>query len=160
MTEDILRYLAFEVDPGPQYTMQDFDIDRDAPKMAESAALVDATNPNLTDFKRRGGKLIVYHGWQDESVTPLNTVHYYNDTLEEMGGTDETMNFFRLFMVPGMNHCGGGPAPTDIDWLTALEQWVEQDIAPDALIGHATENASPYTERTYFPFQSESSGDH
>lgn len=153
MAEDILRYLAFQVDPGPQYTTQDFDIDRDVPKMAESAALVDATNPDLRDFKRRGGKLIAYHGWQDESVTPLNTVQYYDAVLEEMGGADKTMDFFRLFMVPGMNHCGGGPAPWDIDWLNALEQWVEQDNAPDSLVGYGTEDTLPHTERTYFPYR-------
>ena len=71
--------------------------------------ILDSTSPDLTAFKRLGGKLIVYHGWIDQNIAPRNSISYYQAVLATMGGERETQSFFRLFMVPGMGHCGGGP---------------------------------------------------
>ena len=115
-------------------------------KLAESktAAALDSINPNLKAFKGRGGKLIMYHGWNDPAIPPVNTINYFQSLLTTMGRR-EADSFVRLFMVPGMGHCGGGPGPNVFGQIEpavddpehnvyrALEQWVERGIAPERL---------------------------
>ncbi|MEJ2009509.1 MAG: tannase/feruloyl esterase family alpha/beta hydrolase [Acidobacteriota bacterium] len=115
--------------------------------------ILNATNPNLTAFKSHGGKLILYHGWSDSAIPPLNTVNYYKSVLARMG-RESTQAFVRLYMVPGMQHCGNGPGPSSFGaWPSAdanpkdsmfgaLEQWVEHGVAPRTII--ATKNAQPW----------------
>jgi len=123
-----------------------FDVDRDL-KAADDkmAPILNATDADLTRFKERGGKLILYHGWNDAAIPAGNTIHYYQSVLKKMG-RDNGAEFVRLYMVPGMQHCGGGPGPDmfgqmgvaqgdpqhDLD--ASLERWVEQGIAPDQII--------------------------
>jgi feruloyl esterase len=90
--------------------------------------------PDLTAFQRLGGKLILYHGWYDQNIAPRNSVNYYQKVLQTMGGEEKTKDFFRLFMVPGMGHCGGGPGPNTMDTLAAMELWVEQKRAPEKIV--------------------------
>jgi hypothetical protein len=96
--------------------------------------LANATNPDLGAFKDRGGKLILYHGWSDAAVPPLSTVNYYSQVVSKMG--QKAADFSRLYMVPGMQHCGGGPGPNIFrePITTALERWVENGAAPDTVI--------------------------
>ena len=101
---------------------------------------------DMSAFRERGGKLIIYHGWADSPVTPQLTVDFYEALAKKSGGIAATQEFARLFMVPGMDHCGAqtngpGIADTGIDPLTALEQWVEEGKAPSELI--ATKTAPP-----------------
>ena len=91
-----------------------------------------ATNPDLSAFKARGGKLIQYHGWADPLIPPENSINYYESVASRQGGPDKTQDFYRLFLVPGMGHCGGAYG---VDWITPLEQWVEGGMAPDELMG-------------------------
>ena len=119
----------------------------EASKLAESktAAALDAIDPNLKAFKSRGGKLIMYHGWNDPAIPALNTINYFESVLTRLGRRD-TDSFLRLFMAPGMSHCGGGPGPNafgqagtevpddpDHNVYRALEQWVERGVAPERL---------------------------
>ncbi|HUK31306.1 MAG TPA: tannase/feruloyl esterase family alpha/beta hydrolase [Candidatus Acidoferrum sp.] len=110
------------------------------------AGILNAVDPNLTSFKARGGKLIIYHGWNDSAIPALNTVNYYNSVIDKMG-RQNTDSFVRVFMVPGMQHCGGGPGadnfgatisatPTDPQHSLelSLEQWVEKGAAPRTII--------------------------
>jgi feruloyl esterase len=76
----------------------------------------------------------MWHGWADPALTADGTVQYYEDVVRTLGNRESVEGFFRLFLAPGMNHCGGGPGPNDFDALTALEQWVERGVAPDAII--------------------------
>ena len=110
----------------------------------KQGANLSATDPNLKPFKARGGKLIIYHGWSDVAIPPLSTIHYYN-AVESVLGPRDTDAFVRLFMVPGMQHCGGGPGPNSFsepgaasdaqhDIYQALEQWVEKGTAPEKII--------------------------
>ena len=85
-----------------------------------------AVDKDLTPFKKRGGKLLMYTGWSDPVVPPQDTVAYYDAVVKTMGGIEKTRDFYRFFLAPGMGHCGGGPGPNQFDHLTALEQWVEK----------------------------------
>jgi hypothetical protein len=111
----------------------------------KTAKILDATNPNLAAFKAHGGKLILYHGWNDAAISALNTVNYYNSVMSKMGQT-ETDAFSRLYMVPGLQHCGGGPGANSFGQLgmgapepqhnveLALVDWVEKGVAPSAIV--------------------------
>ena len=149
--EDILRYMAFENDPGPDYSWRSFNAERDLPRMNAMAELMEADDPDLTAFANLGHKLILYHGWQDDSVAPLNTVAYAEAVAAEMG-PDALAAFLRLYMIPGMNHCGGGPGYGDVDWLTALEAWVERAEAPAGLDGKAWPAGDPAGRATHLPY--------
>jgi feruloyl esterase len=96
---------------------------------------LNATDPNLKEFENRGGKLVLYHGWSDAALAPTGTIHYYNGVSSKMG-RKEADGFTRLYMVPGMQHCGGGPGPNSfrVPMTVALEQWVEQSSAPEKII--------------------------
>ena len=149
---DLFRYMAFSEDPGPGWQPTDFDFDASPGRFGVMEHLYTGSNPDLRRFKAQGGKLIVYHGWRDQSVVPLNTVDYYELAVRTMGGLDATRDFFRLFMVPGMNHCVGGPGPDSIDYLSYLEAWVERGEAPDALIGEHVEDGQMQYRRPIFPY--------
>ncbi len=94
------------------------------------APLMDAADPDLHRFKAHGGKLIQYHGWNDPAIPPGYSLEYRARLLTAMGTVDD---FYRLYMVPGMLHCGGGDAPTNIDWHAAIMAWVEKGTAPTVL---------------------------
>jgi feruloyl esterase len=111
------------------------------------APILNATDPNLGEFQRRGGKLIQYHGWSDQLIAAQNSIDYSESVISFFGAgrPDRTavlrdvQSFYRLFMAPGMAHCGGGPGPNSFDMQTALEQWLERGIAPDAVVAtHST----------------------
>jgi feruloyl esterase len=127
-------YMAFVPDPGPVWKVGDFDWDRDYKRLDLMEALYSGSNPDLRRFKAAGGKLIVYQGWADQSVLPLNIVDYYETAERTMGGRGPTQEFMRLYMIPGMNHCIGGEGAHTVDYLTYLESWVEQGRAPDMMI--------------------------
>jgi feruloyl esterase len=91
-------------------------------------------NPNLIAFRDRGGKAIVWHGWADQLITAEGTVDYYKRVQEQMGGAKKTAEFIRLFMAPGVQHCGQGAGPTPGGQLEALMAWVEENRAPESLL--------------------------
>jgi feruloyl esterase len=111
------------------------------------APIMDATDPNLSAFQSRGGKLIQYHGWNDPGIAPGYSLEYYNRVLAAMG-PGRVEEFYRLYMVPGMLHCGGGDAPTQVDWQAAIEAWVEHGVAPGVLTARdskgATQSLTPF----------------
>jgi feruloyl esterase len=138
--DGFFKYMVFE-DPG--YDPMSFNFDGDLlfalSKVGDS---LDAVDPDLRKLKAFGSKLIVYHGWSDPDISPLNTINYFEDVVSFMShrredradALERTQGFFRLFMVPGMQHCSGGPGPNTFDMLTALENWVEKGQAPDRII--------------------------
>jgi hypothetical protein len=133
-TREWFRYLAFVPDPGPAWKLSDFDFDRDYKRFGLMESLYSNLNPDLRKFKAAGGKMIVYGGWNDPDATPGGTIDYYETAERAMGGRAKTEDFFRLFLVAGMGHCGQGDGPFSIDYLKYLEAWVEQGQAPDLLI--------------------------
>jgi feruloyl esterase len=141
---DQFRYIVFK---DPNWDWRTFDLDRDLAKAnTVDAGTVNAINPDLKGFAGRGGKLLMYHGWSDGSVAPRASVNYYNSVGKAMGGTAKTMGWIRLFMVPGMGHCGGGEGPNSFDTVTTLEQWVENGKAPEEII--ATRLTNGVVQRT------------
>lgn len=138
MMQQILQTKTFYMDPGPQsgLTIADFDFDRDVPRLALTEYQYNAQNPDLRRFRARGGKLILWHGWDDTEVPPGFSTDYYELAARTMGGAAETNSFFRLFMLPGVQHCRRGVGADAVDFLTALEDWVEKGRAPDALVAH------------------------
>jgi Tannase and feruloyl esterase len=129
----MFRYVAHE---DPAWDWRTFDVDRDSALIKKKAGFIDATNPDLSAFRARGEKLIIYHGWNDGgsggAISPQNSVNYYSSVLARMG--PQQQEWLRLFIVPGMAHCGGGPGPNQVNWMVALERWRESGIAPDQLI--------------------------
>ena len=97
------------------------------------AKTLNASNPDLRPFARRGGKLIQYHGYSDPDISPLSSIDYYEAVAHKLGRS-QVEGFYRLFMVPGMSHCTGGPGADEFDMLPALEAWVEHDVAPVRII--------------------------
>jgi len=102
------------------------------------AAIYNSDNPDLSKFKERGGKLLLWHGWADSIVIPQKTVDYYETVERESGGKAKTQEFFRLFMIPGVDHCGilSGPGINQMgfDPLNALDTWVEKGTPPESLL--------------------------
>jgi hypothetical protein len=181
VTGDHMNYLFYEVDPGvtlpslsdlsqvpdrtstpPEWAWWDFDIDDvTAGKGDLMKSITDANDPNLTRFLEvNGGKLILYHGWSDALIVPTGTVEYYEAMVDATfgGDMDAARESARLFLIPGMGHCSGGPGPNTWDKLAPLVEWVERDTAPDAVVAeHRTngvvDNARPifaYPDRTRY----------
>jgi hypothetical protein len=146
-----LRYLADEkirtnVDPLK------FDFDSDPATLTRARRIYDATSTDLRAFKARGGKIVMWHGWADGSIVATTSIGYYEGVMKFMGGRKQTEDFFRLFLVPGVHHVGGGPGLTEFDALTALENWVEKGEAPVRLIASRSPNGAVERSRPVFPY--------
>lgn len=139
--ETFFKYMAT---PGTEVDWRTFDPERDIDKLRGIATLLNATDTDLGRFRARGGKILMYYGWADPALNPLMGVSYYERTREAMG--PGTTDFFRLFMAPGMFHCGGGVGPNIFDPVTPLLDWVERAAAPDRLL--ATERRGEQVVRS------------
>ncbi len=102
------------------------------------ASLLDADNPDLSRFARRKGKLLLWHGWSDPGLNPLATIDYYRNVVAR---DPKASSYVKLYMLPGVLHCGGGTGPSNVQWLDALATWVERGVAPARLV--ATNNGIP-----------------
>jgi feruloyl esterase len=139
----VFNYLVFN---DPKWDFRSFrwdrtgDIDSDVELVdAALGPILNNINPDLAAFRSGGGKLIQYHGYSDPDISPLNSINYYQSVEQFVDrgtgrGLSETRNFYRLFMAPGMNHCGGGAGPDTFNMLAALDQWVEHGNAPEQVI--------------------------
>ena len=140
------KYLVFK-DPNWDYRTLNFDSDVVLADKVDNGILT-AINPNLKEFFAQGGKLFLYHGWNDGGIAPQNTINYYNSVVAAMRGVDKVQDSMRLFMAPGMDHCCGGDGPFDFDSVAALEQWVEALKAPDRIVAAHLPQGSTKPDRT------------
>jgi len=130
-----MRYLVHKP-PKADYDYKTFD--RDIHLLDNWSKLADAKDPDLSKFKKRGGKLLMTYGWADSILQPMAGVNYYEQATAKNG--PDTKDFFRLFMVPGMAHCGGGIGPDRHDPVTAMIDWVEKGKAPASMVASRVVN--------------------
>lgn len=136
------KYLAFETDRPDFNLFEDLDFSA-VPDTSFMAGLMNADNPDLSPVHDGGKKIILWHGWADVGLNPLATLHYYEAVRATAGGAAAD-SFMRLFMVPGMYHCEGGPGPDVFDDLTALEKWVEDGVPPANMLAYKTEGQNDF----------------
>ncbi len=133
ISESFFKFFVFE---NPKWDWKTFDFDKDAAFADKKlSSIVNSINPDLSAFKARGGRLIQYHGWNDPAISPVNSIRYFESVQTKMGNTHD---FYRLFMMPGMGHCGGGPGPDQFDKVDTLARWVENGKAPDQITARHT----------------------
>jgi hypothetical protein len=150
-SESQMKLAMLNPPPGPSWDYTMFNFDTDPPKVAEAAALLNPQNPDLAPLKKRGGKIVQYAGWADQQVNPQPGIEYYSTVSKRFGAT-ETRDFYRLFMVPGMFHCGGGPGCGSVDWLSVVMDWVEKGKAPAQIAGAHVESGNITRTRPLCPY--------
>ncbi len=129
-----LKYLVYRKNPPEDYTLKDLQFTRESfASTTQLHGLYDATDPDLSDFAKNGGKLILWHGLADPHISPLNTIAYYT-AMDRVMGEAEVRKFARLYLFPGGYHCGGGEGPFNVDLLSAIMAWVERGTAPFVLL--------------------------
>jgi feruloyl esterase len=146
---DHFRYFVYN---DPEWQISKFNPETDPVKLEKGeSGEIDARNPDLKPFLSRGGKLLMYHGWADPQISPLNATTYYEQVARMLSGTRISDNY-RLFMAPGMAHCGGGEGPNDFDKVTPLEQWVEKGKAPDSIVASHSKDGKVDRTRPLCPY--------
>ena len=126
----VMKYLVFH-DPDWDYSTYDFKTFRS--DVASVSSTLDATDPNLDAFRERGGKLLMFNGWRDMALTPLGTIAYYDQVVERDASAADNV---RLIMVPGMDHCIGGPGPSFVNWVDEIDRWLETGRAPEQVTAY------------------------
>jgi feruloyl esterase len=134
--DSFFKFLAFEHDQPDFDLLVDLDFAQ-VPDTSFMANLMNADDPDIDHLRRAGKKLLLWHGWADVGLNPLRTIQYF-EAVQKISGVDKTATFARLFMVPGMYHCEGGPGPDVFDDLSALETWVEDGKAPERMTAFKT----------------------
>lgn len=131
---ELYRYMFFTPAPGPAWTLKDLDWANDFKRGATVSSLYTIANPDLRRFKATGAKLMQYVGWSDHANRPLEMIDYYRTVERVMGGRAQTQDFYRLYLLPGVEHCGGGPGADTVDYLGHMEAWVEKGQAPEMMV--------------------------
>ena len=126
----VMKYLVFH-DPDWGYSTYDFATFRS--DVAPVSSTLDATDPNLDAFRKRGGKLLMFNGWRDMALTPLGTIAYYDQVVDRDASAVDDV---RLIMVPGMDHCFGGPGPSFVNWVDEIDRWIETGSAPNQVTAY------------------------
>ena len=146
---DFFKYVLFK---DPNWDFHSLDFDRDVALADQNDKhTINDIDPNLKEFFGRGGKLLMFHGWSDQDIAPLNSVTYYESVLKVVGAS-KTEASMRLFMLPGMAHCGNGEGPNRFETMDALTQWVEKGQAPKQMIASHFANAAVDRTRPLCPY--------
>ena len=148
---DHYRYLIYN---DAEWPLAKFNAETDPAKLEDGVSGdIDARNPDLKPFFSRGGKLLMYHGWADPQISPLAPIQYYEQVRRIAGSTGSNIaNSFRLFVAPGMAHCGGGEGPNDFDKIGTLEQWVEKGTAPAMIVASHSKGGAVDRTRPLCPY--------
>ncbi|MEU1200525.1 tannase/feruloyl esterase family alpha/beta hydrolase [Streptomyces sp. NPDC005813] len=151
---ETIRYQVYD-SPRPALTYKDVEFTEASYKriMRAGEGMYDATDPDLRAFKAAGGKLILWHGLGDQHIPAVGTMAYYRAVQKATGSVATTEDFARLFLLPGVAHCGGGQGPNSFDALTALVDWVTEGRAPDSLPTESVDGSGNVTAaRPVYPF--------
>ena len=136
----------FFTPPDPAFGITQFNFDRDPARMEAFSVIFDTyRDASLAEFRKHGGKLLIFHGTADPIFSALESIDYYQRLTHNNGGSESTGRWARLFLVPGMNHCAGGPATDSFDGLGTIVDWVEKGAEPARI------EASARPGTTYFP---------
>jgi Tannase and feruloyl esterase len=135
---------------NPDFHLCQFDFERDPPQLDGIRRVLNATDTDMSDFRDRGGKLLMWFGWADPALNPRMGVEYYESVVRQMGPS--TRDFFRLFMLPGVFHCFGGVGCDSASGLGPLINWVEQDTPPDRLIASRLQSGKVVRSRRLCPY--------
>lgn len=152
--ESFARYLGYTNQVMPNWTLSDlkFTVD-EFWRTVQSSSYLSAMDPDLSAFRASGGKLLLWHGWEDQHISPQNTLAYYTAMQHAMG--KKTVNgFAKLFLFPGVAHCGGGDGPNVFDVLTPVMKWVEGNETPTEIVASKVDsNTNAVTEtRPVYPY--------
>ena len=138
LSEQNMRFLALDND-DPTFSWRTIKFPQDLPRLKTMSDILSPLDPDLRPFKNRNGKLIMYHGAADPAISAYGSIDYYEKMTKVVGGQKEAEAFSRLYIVPGMHHCSGGPGPNTFGMLTELENWVERGVPPARVIAsHST----------------------
>jgi feruloyl esterase len=143
-------FFKYMVTPGTEIDWKAVDLSKSADLTRSISTLLDATDPDLGRFKARGAKILMYYGWADPALNPIMGVEYYERVLQTMG--QGTTDFFRLFMMPGVFHCGGGVGPDRFDAISILARWVEEGAAPDRIVASKVQDGKATRSRPLCPY--------
>jgi len=147
---DVYKYLVFQ---DPKWNYLTFNPETDVARADKTiSGMMNSVDPNLKPLFAHGGKLLHYHGWADPGIPPGSSVNYYKSVLEAMGGKTKVNDSYRLFMVPGMGHCGGGDGTSTFDMVSALDQWVVQGKAPDQIVASKVVSGAVVRTRPLCPY--------
>jgi feruloyl esterase len=149
MSDDFFKYVVFK-DASWDFRALDVAKHLEQARKADGG-IVSATSPDIKQFVSRGGKLVIYHGWGDTNVPPRSSVNYYDRLVKTLGASDVDRSV-RLYMAPGMGHCGGGEGPNVFDALAALEQWREQGKAPAEILASQLADGRVVRTRPLCPY--------
>lgn len=142
-----MRYMAHPT-VMPAVNPLRFALDSASRVLERARRVYDATSTDLHAFRNRGGKMVMWHDLADASISATGTIHYYEALDRVEGG--HAADFVRLFLVPGVHHCSGGPGPDEVDALSALENWVERGVAPEVIVArHLTDGVMDRTWPVY-----------
>ena len=147
---EAVEFFQYVVSSDPKWDFRTLDFDRDVARAEKAASqVIDAVDPNLQPFFARGGKVLMYHGWNDQLVAPMNSVNYYQAVARATTGSADSI---RLFMMPGMTHCRGGAGPDSFDRMGVIERWVEQGEAPKQIVAEHLTNGVVDRRRPLCPY--------
>ena len=145
---NIFKYLVFN-DPNWDYSKYDFK--NFSAQTSYASSYLDATSTNYTEFKKRNGKIIFYHGWNDPALSAYATIEHYEGILK---ADKDAQSYARLFLLPGMLHCEGGPGCDKVDWIALIVDWVEKQKAPDKVVATKSGQGNTAT-KDIFPYPKE-----
>lgn len=143
---NMFKYLVYN-DPAWDYTQYDFKGFFEETRYA--SAYLDATQTDYSEFKKGKGKMILYHGWNDPALSAFATIQHYEEVLQK---DNDAQSYIRLFLLPGVLHCGGGIGPDYVDWVKLIQDWVENDKAPERIVLSKMEKGKAVMTRPIYPF--------
>jgi feruloyl esterase len=146
LSQGSFQYATYQ---DPNYDWRTFDLDKDVAAADEKFGYVNAT-ADLTAFKNRGGKLLMYHGWNDIAISPENSINVYQSIVQKTGG--KSSDWIKLYMIPGMQHCQGGPGTDQFNKMAIMERWRESNSAPDTVVAEHVTGSTVEMTRPLCPY--------